>query len=303
MKQKQIIIGTRGSPLALKQAEIVRDLICRAHPDLDPNLIIILPLTTKGDQLTDRPLTEIGGKGLFCKEIDQALLDGRVDIAVHSAKDMPTTLPAGINIGATLKREDPRDVLIAPHADSIQCLPANAIIGTASLRRRVQLQALRPDLGYKLLRGNVNTRLAKLARKEMDATLMALSGLKRLGLMEHIEHPLSIAEMLPAVGQGTLCICVLEKDIQSQELLRPLNNPEAEQCLMAERTMLNLLDGNCKTPIAGYAYIQRGKLQMEGMLANLDGSRMVKAHTTGADPIILGTEIADRLKRQHAETK
>jgi hydroxymethylbilane synthase len=274
-----LTIGTRGSPLALAQAEEVRDRLGAAWPAL-AGAIDIEIIHTTGDQVQDRPLALIGGKGLFTKEIDEAQLAGRVDIAVHSMKDVPTLLPDGLLLAALLPREDVRDVLLAPRARSLAELPAGAVVGTASLRRAAQILRRRPDLTVVSLRGNVQTRLRKLAEGQVDATLLAMAGLKRLGLTPPGATPLSIEEMLPAVAQGAIGITCRANDMRMIELLTPLDDLSTRRRVATERAFLAVLDGSCRTPIAGLAEIVGDRLSFTGMILRPDGSQ---SHDVEAD--------------------
>jgi len=268
---KSLRIGTRGSPLALAQAGIVRDALAEAHPDIPKAEIVVI--RTTGDRVQDRKLDEIGGKGLFTKEIEEALLAGSIDLAVHSMKDMPTFLPEGLVIDCLLKRADPRDALFARSGNSIASLPQGAVIGTSSLRRQAQLLALRPDLKAVTLRGNVETRLAKLAAGAADATLLALAGLQRLGMPREPSAILSVEEMLPAVAQGAIGVETRVNDARSRELLRPLDDFATELAVTAERACLAVLDGSCHTPIAALAEPGiDGTLRLRSLIALPDGS-------------------------------
>ena len=290
-------IGTRGSPLALAQAEEVRARLAAAHPGLPPAKIAVI--RTTGDRVQDRKLEEIGGKGLFTKEIEEALLDGRIDLAVHSMKDMPTFLPAGLVIGCLLPREDPRDALLARGATTIAGLPRGARVGTSALRRQAQILALRPDLEVGLLRGNVGTRLAKLEAGEVDATLLALAGLKRLGLEGRASAILSTDEMLPAVAQGAIGIEVREADRRLPELLAPLNDAATEAAVEAERACLAALDGSCRTPIAALAeHEPAGILRLRALIALPDGRALRRAEQRGAAarPVDLGRAVGEALR-------
>lgn len=248
-------IGTRGSPLALAQTELVRSRLVAAHPRLAaPGAVEIVPIKTTGDRIQDRPLAEFGGKGVFAKEIEEALIDGRIDLAVHSMKDMPTWLPDGLTIRCILPREDPRDVLFArPPVDGLMALPPGAVVGTSSPRRKAQVLALRPDLRVVPIRGNVGTRLRKLEAGEVDATLLALAGLRRLGLGDRATVLLPTEEMLPAAGQGAIGLETRADADAVLDLLAPLNDPVTASCVMAERACLGELDGSCHTPIAALA--------------------------------------------------
>lgn len=265
-----LLIGTRGSPLALWQAEHVRAGLVAAHGgELVPSLSVI---TTTGDRIKDKPLRDFGGKGLFTKEIDEALLEGRVDIAVHSMKDLPTELPAGLAIAAVLKRADPRDAFISRTVLSLAALPPGAVVGTSSLRRQAQVKRARPDLTVVDLRGNVETRLAKLDAGEADATLLAKAGLDRLGLASEATDILSTEEMLPAVAQGAIGVMARADDARTQALLAPLNDAASATAVACERVFLATLDGSCKTPIAGLAEIAGGAIRFRGLIITPDGS-------------------------------
>lgn len=289
-------LGTRGSPLALRQAGTVRDALMAAHPGL---AVEIVPIRTTGDAVQDRRLSEIGGKGLFSKEIEQALREGRIEIAVHSLKDMETRLADGFAIAAVLPREDPRDALIAPAAGGLADLPRGAVIGTSSLRRQAQLLHRRPDLTVVAMRGNVGTRLDKLARGEADATLLAMAGLRRLDLTRHATLPLDTETMLPAVGQGAIAIECRAGDAALSDLLAPLNDPAAAACVAAERAMLAALDGSCHTPIGGLATLaEDGTLTLRGLVATPDGTRLEtrQASAPAADADRLGEGIGRMLR-------
>ena len=296
-----IRIGTRGSPLALVQARMVRDALAAAHAELrGADDIQIVPIKTTGDAVQDRKLMEIGGKGLFTKEIEEALLDGRIDCAVHSMKDMPTWLPDGLTIGAMLAREDPRDALFARTGTRIAELPRGATVGTASLRRQAQLLALRPDLKVVPLRGNVETRLRKLAAGEADATLLAVAGLKRLGLLDKAAAIIDSAEVLPAVGQGAIGIEMRADDARLRALLAPLDHRATTLCVTAERACLAELDGSCHTPIAAYAELAADGhgMWLRSLIALPDGTAVHRDEREGsvADPIALGRAAGQRLK-------
>jgi len=293
-------IGTRSSPLALAQAELTKAALLVAHPALKAEGVEIVPIKTTGDKVQDRTLSEIGGKGLFTKEIEEALFDGRVDLAVHSMKDMPTFLPEGLIIAAMLEREDPRDAFISPVADSIAALPKGAVVGTASLRRQAQVLALRPDLKVQPLRGNVGTRLDKLARGEAAATLLALAGLKRLGRADAATAILSTDQMLPAVAQGAIGIEIRANDDRIKALVAPLDHEPTTIAVTAERAMLAVLDGSCRTPIAAYAEIFGTALRLRGLIALPDGTESHRAEDSGnatlAGAAALGRALGERLK-------
>jgi hydroxymethylbilane synthase len=287
-------IGTRGSPLALWQANTVRDRLAAAHPDAPTPEIVTI--RTSGDAITDRPLADAGGKGLFTKEIDRALLDGTVDLAVHSAKDMETWLPDGIVIGAAMPREDPRDALIG--AASIAALPRGAKVGTGSMRRQAQLLAVRPDLEIVLFRGNVETRLRKIADGEADATLLALAGLVRLGRRDTADAILEADQMLPAAGQGVVAVARRGDDAAVATALVSLNDPDAMICLLAERALLDALDGTCRTPIGALARCLGNELHVSGLVAWPDGHGLERHEASGplTDPEALGRAVGQTLR-------
>ena len=275
-------IGTRGSPLALAQAEETRRRLAEADDGLDPDAIEIVVIKTTGDRVRDRPLAEIGGKGLFTKEIEDALLDGRIDVAVHSMKDMPTVLPPGLAMGAMLPRADPRDALILRSGDGLADLPAGAVVGTTSLRRQALVLHRRPDLKVATLRGNVETRLAKLARGEVDATLLAMAGLQRLGKDHVATCALAPEEMLPAVAQGAIGIEMRADDAATADRLAAIDHAETTTRVAAERAMLAVLDGSCRTPIAGLAELDgNGGLSLRGLVARPDGGEVFEAARGG----------------------
>jgi hydroxymethylbilane synthase len=290
-------IGTRGSPLALAQANEVRARLARTH-GVDPTQIAIETIRTTGDIVRDRPLAEVGGKGLFTKEIEEALLAGTVDLAVHSAKDMPTALPDGLAITAALEREDPRDVFISRKADSLNALPKGACVGTASLRREALVKRRRPDLVVVPFRGNVETRLRKLETGEVDATLLALAGLKRLGMAQAATAVLPLDDFPPAVGQGIIAIETRVDDARTRALVDAINHADSATALAAERAFLAVLDGSCRTPIAGYAAIAAGQIAFRGLIAKPDGSAYFEATRAGAvaDAASLGADAGRELR-------
>ena len=290
-------IGTRGSPLALAQAHTVRDRLAAAH-GCTPDAIEIHAIKTTGDKITDRALSEAGGKGLFTKELEEALLDNSIDIAVHSSKDLPTVLPAGLALIACLEREDVRDVFISPRAASLADLPAGALVGSASLRRQALVKRLRPDLRVTVFRGNVQTRLRKLDEGEVDATLLALAGLKRLKL-EHIATAIfPLDDFPPAVGQGAIGIESRENDTRTRELVAPIAHRDTFIALETERAFLDALDGSCRTPIAGYATVAGELLNFRGMILRPDGSEVHETRRQGtiADAARLGNDAGQELK-------
>ena len=274
------VIGTRGSPLAMAQAKEAQARLAAAL-SWEIGRLTLRPFTTTGDVIQDRALAEAGGKGLFTKELDAALLDGRIDLAVHSAKDLPTFLPDGIVIAAYLPREDVRDVFISPVAASLAELPAGTVVGTASPRRQALVLRARPDLKVGLLRGNVGTRLQKIERGEAGATLLALAGLKRLGMESHATQVFSADEMLPAVGQGAIAITARTEDSIVREALSRISHRETEAALTLERSFLAVLDGSCRTPIAGHARANGGTIGFRGLVLRPDGTEAVEVATEG----------------------
>lgn len=270
---KKIRIGTRASKLALAQSEEVKHRLLRAYPDMREEQFEIIPMTTTGDRIQDKTLQDIGGKGLFTKEIEDALLAGEVDIAVHSMKDMPTVLPERLVITCLLEREDARDAFLSPKAATVDELPQGATLGTASLRRAAQLKAYRPDLNVIPFRGNVLTRLKKLEEGVCDATLLAVAGLKRLGLSDHITCPLPTDMCLPAIAQGAIGVECRAEDHALRDWLTPIHHSETALRIAAERSLLITLDGSCRTPIGGLAtLVDDHVLRLEGLIATPDGS-------------------------------
>jgi len=284
-------IGTRGSPLALWQAEATRQALAARH-SVDVDQIEITVIRTTGDVVRDRPLSDVGGKGLFTKELEEALLEGRVDLAVHSAKDVPTFLPHGLEIAAFLPRADARDVLIAPVHRTLDALPEGALVGTASVRRAALIRHCRPDLRTTLLRGNVETRLRKAEEGQVDATLLALAGLRRLGLEAQATQIFDPDIFLPAVGQGAVAIEVALANGRARELVRAVDDVDTAVAVSAERALLAVLDGSCRTPIAGHATIRDGSLHLDALVIAPDGSAIWETSRTGpvADAVALGRD-------------
>lgn len=297
-RQHVIRIGTRGSPLALAQANEVRSRLLGAHADLGPDGVELEIFRTRGDRILDRPLAELGGKGLFTEEIEAALADGRIDLAVHSMKDMPTSLPDGLVIGCVLEREDPRDGFISPQAAHFRDLPKGAVVGTASLRRQAQVLNQRPDLRVVTLRGNVQTRLDKLKQGRIDATFLALAGLRRLGLEDRLTAAIDPGDMLPAVAQGVIGIECRADDTRAADVLAPLNHADTATRLAAERAFLKALDGSCQTPIAGLAILDGPELWLRAQVLSPDGRRSLKTERRGeaADAAALGRDAGNELK-------
>ena len=273
-------LGTRGSPLALAQAHEVRARVSEAR-GLADEAIEIVPIRTSGDAIQDRALSEAGGKGLFTKELDRALIDGGIDFAVHSAKDLPTVLPETIEIAGFLPREDARDVFLSPRFAHLKDLPVGAVVGSASLRRQALVRRLRPDIEVRLLRGNVQTRLAKLDSDEFDATILAMAGLKRLGLTDRVTAILDVETFLPAVGQGAIAITIRREDASVLAAIAPILDADTGLAVSCERAFLDVLDGSCRTPIAGHARRVDDALEFRGLLLAPDGSKAVETLARG----------------------
>jgi hydroxymethylbilane synthase len=287
-------IGTRKSPLALWQAEYVRARLLQLHPGLHVELVT---MTTEGDRILDRSLAKVGGKGLFVKELESGLLEKHVDIAVHSLKDVTATLPPGLHLAVFCEREDPRDAFVSSRYDSLRALPPGARVGTSSLRRQSQLRAAFPRLDIITLRGNVNTRLAKLDAGEYDAIILASAGLKRLGFGARIRAALDAAESLPAVGQGAVCIECRSDDAETNRLLAPLDHDATRLCVNAERAFNHALEGGCQVPVAGYAVLDDAGLYLRGLVGEPDGSHLVRGEVRGpvADAEAMGVRLAQDL--------
>jgi hydroxymethylbilane synthase len=285
--------------MALRQTTMVRDRLIAAHPELaEAGAVEIVTIRTTGDRVQNRLLAEIGGKGLFAKEIEEALLAGRIDLAVHSLKDMETWLPDGLVIACVPPRDDPRDAFVSARGARLASLPNGAKIGTASLRRQAQLLRHRPDLSIVPIRGNVNTRLSKLEAGQVDALVLALCGLERLDLSGHATEILPREIMLPAVGQGALAVECRTADEMVRRLVKPLHHPISAACVAAERAMLAALDGSCRTPIAGFAETDGDRLTIEGLLLNEDGSKEIRGRFGGSidDAAQIGAELGEDLK-------
>jgi hydroxymethylbilane synthase len=298
-----LVIGTRGSPLALAQARLVAEALASADPALaEPGAVETRVIRTTGDHILDRPLAELGGKGLFTKEIEAALLEGAVDLAVHSCKDLPTLLPQGLVIAACLPRGDPRDALVCRIAGALEDLPAGAVLGTASPRRAAQALALRPDLAVVPLRGSVGTRLRKLEAGEVHATFLAIAGLERLGVAGAPIHPLAPERMLPAVAQGAIAIEARAEDSKVAALVEKIADPATMTAISAERAMLSELDGSCRTPIAAVCLRTDDGLWLRGLIARPDGSAVLRAERRGAvtDFEALGRDLGRELKGRAA---
>lgn len=296
MTLSSICIATRQSPLAMWQAEYVKTKLEQAHPNL---IVKLLPMITKGDIILDTPLAKIGGKGLFIKELEQSLLDGRADIAVHSMKDVPVDFPHGLGLVTICERGDPRDAFVSNHFSDISQLPENAVVGTSSLRRQCQLRAMRPDLIIKDLRGNLGTRLGKLDNNEFDAIILAAAGLQRLNLTQRIRCKIEPEMMLPAVGQGAVGIeCRLDDD-RVRRLLEPLSHSNTTYRVLCERAMNNQLQGGCQVPIGGYAELENGHIRLRALVGEPDGSKIVHGEISGS--IEQAQEIGIRLANQLLE--
>lgn len=300
MSDKPIRIATRKSPLAMWQAEFVKDALEQAHPGLSVELV---PMVTKGDVILDTPLAKVGGKGLFVKELEVAMLEGRADIAVHSMKDVPVEFPQGLGLVTICEREDPRDAFVSNHYDSIAALPAGAVVGTSSLRRQCQLRAQRPDLVVKDLRGNVNTRLRKLDDGEFDAIILACAGLMRLNMHDRIRSAIAPETSLPAVGQGAVGIECRLDDTRVRALLDALNHTPTATRVLCERAMNNRLQGGCQVPIGSYSELEGDQIWLRALVGEPDGSKIVRGEIRGpiADAEALGTELADQLLAQGAK--
>jgi hydroxymethylbilane synthase len=297
LTMKIIRIGTRGSPLALWQAEWVRSRLLALHPQYEAELVKI---KTTGDKITDVPLARVGGKGLFVKEIETALLEARIDLAVHSMKDMPAKIPPGLCIGAIPERENPLDVLISRNGHSFEDLRKGARLGSSSLRRGAQALHARPDLTVHPLRGNLDTRIRKLGTEGLDAIIVAAAGVKRLGLEARITEYLPEAIMLPAIGQGALAIEMREDDDSTRRLIAPLNHRETRLAVESERALLARLEGGCQVPIAARARIVGDELELTGLVAEVDGSVLLRETITGPEHQHekLGVELANRLLKK-----
>ncbi|MEJ5074653.1 hydroxymethylbilane synthase [Scandinavium goeteborgense] len=294
MLDKVLRIATRQSPLALWQAHYVKDRLMACHPGLQVELV---PMVTRGDVILDTPLAKVGGKGLFVKELELALLEDRADIAVHSMKDVPVEFPPGLGLTTICERDDPRDAFVSNHFDSIDALPAGSVVGTSSLRRQCQLAADRPDLVIRSLRGNVGTRLGKLDNGDYDAIILAVAGLKRLGLEDRIREALSPEQSLPAVGQGAVGIECRLDDAHTRTLLAPLNHADTAVRVCAERAMNTRLEGGCQVPIGSYAELSHGEIWLRALVGAPDGSRMVRGERRGPaeDAKELGISLAEEL--------
>ncbi|RTZ74140.1 MAG: hydroxymethylbilane synthase [Gammaproteobacteria bacterium] len=300
MTDQSIRIATRKSPLAMWQAEHVAAALQAAHPGLQVEL---LGMSTQGDKILDTPLAKIGGKGLFVKELEQGMLEGRADIAVHSMKDVPVELPEGLHLPVIMEREDPRDAFVSNAYGSLDELPEGARVGTSSLRRQSQLLELRPDLELLPLRGNVNTRLRKLDEGEYDAIILAAAGLIRLGFGERIRTFLEPEQSLPAIGQGAVGIECRAEDERVNRLIAPLHHAPTAARVLAERALNNRLEGGCQVPIAGHAILEKGQLWLRGLVGSVDGKVIIRGEIRGeeAEAESLGVTLAERLLADGAD--
>ncbi len=297
--KKRLRIGTRSSKLALWQAEWVKNALLEQFPGLTVELV---PIKTRGDKILDTPLAKIGGKGLFVKEIEEALLNGDVDLAVHSMKDMPADIPEGLYIGAVPEREDPRDVLISRTGAGLKDLPPEAQVGTGSLRREAQLKRFRPDLEIVPLRGNLDTRLSKLESENLSAIVLAAAGVKRMGLARRITEYLNPEVMLPAVGQGALCIEIRENDPETESLIGRLDHDPTHRIVLGERAFLKTLEGGCQTPIAALGVLENGRFSLDGVVSDINAGRYIRETLSGGETETktVGTALAEMLIRKGA---
>jgi hydroxymethylbilane synthase len=300
MISRELKIGTRGSQLALVQANWVREKLVEAHPDLTVTLITI---KTTGDKIQDAPLAKIGGKGLFVKEIEEALIQKRVDLAVHSIKDVPTELPGELHLSAITRREDPRDVFVSKNRKNLGELPHGAKIGTSSLRRQAQLLHFRGDFELIPLRGNLDTRLKKLEKMNLDGIVLAMAGVKRLGFESRVTEIIPTEISLPAIGQGALGIETRKGDQEVEERISFLNDPPSAIAISAERAFLKRLEGGCQVPVAAFARIIESTLHIEGLVGTVDGQRLIRHHLEGTmdQAESLGTELAEILLKKGAK--
>ncbi|HHM06411.1 MAG TPA: hydroxymethylbilane synthase [Gammaproteobacteria bacterium] len=300
MQRQKLRIATRKSPLALWQAEHIAARLEAAHPGLKVEL---LPMTTRGDKILDSPLAKVGGKGLFVKELETGMLNGEADIAVHSMKDVPVELPDGLHLAVVCEREDPRDAFVSQRYGRLADLPQGARVGTSSLRRQCQLKAQRPDLTILNLRGNVNTRLAKLEQGDYDAIILAASGLLRLGFGERISEYLPVQLSIPAIGQGALGLECRSDDADVNELISVLDHPDTHVCVVAERAFNRRLEGGCQVPIAGHACLSGDELRLDGLVGRPDGSRVIRGEIRAAraEARHMGETLADDLLAQGAD--
>ncbi len=298
-KKQQIKVGTRKSILAMWQTEHIIELLKEKNPNLD---FLVVPISTKGDKILDVPLAKIGDKGLFTKELEVALLNNEIDFAVHSVKDMPTNLPEGLKLGAMTKRHNSKDAYVSSKGVKFNDLPKGAKIGTSSLRRRAQLLNYRPDLNLVDIRGNVQTRLKRMKEQDMDGIILAVAGLERLGMEEHITDYLDFSVCLPAVGQGSLTVEIRENDSFIEELVKSVNDDETEIVIRAERALLRTFEGGCQIPIGAQGKVEKNKIILEALVASLDGRKLVRDSIIADinDPEKAGIDLAEVLRKQGA---
>ncbi|MEQ6375757.1 hydroxymethylbilane synthase [Bacillaceae bacterium S4-13-58] len=293
---RKIIVGSRQSKLALTQTNWVIEQLKKSNPSFD---FEVKKIITKGDEILDVTLSKVGGKGLFVKEIEQAMLDKEIDMAVHSMKDMPAELPPGFVIGGIPDREDHRDAFISKNHKTLKELPSGAIVGTSSLRRSAQVLAVRPDIEIKWIRGNIDTRLEKLKTEDYDAIVLAAAGLKRMGWSDDVVTEYLEPEVcVPAVGQGALAIECREDDEELRELLQAFTNRHTETTVQAERTFLHLLNGGCQVPIAGYAFLEKDEVVLTALVGTPDGQTLLKETVRGKDPVKVGIEAANLIRER-----
>jgi hydroxymethylbilane synthase len=299
LSRARIVIGTRGSRLALWQAEKASDQIQAQHPELE---ISLRKISTRGDRILDSPLSRIGGKGLFVKEIEKALIEEEVDLAVHSMKDLPTELPPGLVLAGVLKRDDPRDALVSREGEGLSELKKGAKLGTSSLRRKAQLLHYRPDLQIVDIRGNVETRIRKMKEQDYDGVVVACAALERLGMHDISFHPIPLQICLPAAGQGAIVLEAREGDLFIGEIAREINDLDTLRCVQAERSLLRYLEGGCQIPIGVHAQIMEGRLILTAMVADLEGKNLIKERIAGnpSDPEEAGQRLALKLLDQGA---
>ena len=299
--RSELRIATRASPLALWQAEHVAARLEALHPHIKVSMVT---MKTRGDKLLDAPLAKVGGKGLFVKELERGLLDGRADLAVHSLKDVPVDFPEGLELALVMEREDPRDAFVSNRYENLSEMPADTLVGTSSLRRQTQIRERYPGLRVDWLRGNVNTRLAKLDAGEFDAIILAAAGLQRLGFAERIKMAIEPGECLPAIGQGVLGIEIRSDDHQLRELIAPLAHAETALRISAERALNQTLNGGCQVPIAGYAVLEQDQIYLRGLVGEPDGSKILRAEIRGSSSEAqdLGVQLAHQLLAQGADS-
>lgn len=300
MAKEILRIATRKSKLALWQAETIKNQLVGFYPHLTVKLI---PLHTTGDKWGKKPLNAMGGKGLFVKELEETLLSHQAEIAVHSLKDVPATLPEGLMLAVFCERESPEDAFLSTYHTALNSLPTGAKIGTSSLRRQCQLLAIRPDLNIQMLRGNIDTRIRKLEAGEFDAIILAYAGIKRLGLTKYVKEILPVSVILPAIGQGALALECRQQDLKTQEWIKPLHHAKTAICVRAERAMNRVLSGSCQIPIAGFATLSQHHLALQGLVGDPSGHTLLKANASGPKdaPEALGMQVAQNLLAKGAK--